>query len=82
MFASCASGEATLGRWILASGYATDGYVKGPASSAWVKFKSGSSEVTVTVTCVSGNPHFVASSDDRGGGHGGDAGHSGGRRGA
>jgi hypothetical protein len=80
VYASCTSGQATLSRWIPAGGYGTDGYVYGPASSAWVKFTSGSSAVTVTVTCVSGNPHFVASGavaspDDRGGGHGGDGGH-------
>ncbi|HEX6933654.1 MAG TPA: hypothetical protein VF162_16020 [Streptosporangiaceae bacterium] len=74
VFAACRSGKATLGRWIPANGYAIDGYVQGPARSAWVKFKADGSEITVTVTCVSGQPHFVASADDSGGGHGGGGG--------
>ena len=71
VYASCASGQVTLSGWIPAGGYGTDGYLQGPATSAWVKFTSGGAEVTVTVTCVSGSPHFVASSDDRRGGEGG-----------
>jgi len=71
VFAACAGGQATLARWIPASGYSTDGYGPGPASSVWVKFKSGSSEQTVTVDCVAGSPHLVTSSDDHGDGAGG-----------
>lgn len=81
VYASCASGQATLTGWIPASGYATDGDLPGPAPSAWVKFKSGSSEITVTVTCVSGNPSFAASSDDGAGGHAGGHGGRGGSSG-
>ncbi len=83
MFASCAAGQAALTRWIPASGYGTDGFVQGPARSAWVTFKSSGSEVTVTVTCVSGKPHFAVSADQRGGGGGGHGGddHGGGRGG-
>ena len=33
-----------------------------------MKFKSGSSELTVTVDCVGGKPHLVTSTDDHGGG--------------
>ena len=71
VLASCASGDATLTRWIPATGYGTDGFVQGPARAAWVKFKADGSEITVTVTCMSGKPHFDASADDSGGGHGG-----------
>jgi hypothetical protein len=78
VFASCTSGQATLTRWIPASGYSTDGYGAGPASSVWVKFKSGGSEQTVTVNCVAGNPHRVTSTDDHGGGTGGTGGGTGG----
>lgn len=78
VFAACAGGQATLDRWIPASGYSTDGYGPGPASSVWVKFKSDSSEQTVTVNCVAGRPHLITSSDDHGGGAGGDGGAGGG----
>jgi hypothetical protein len=71
VLASCASANATLTRWIPATGYGVDGFVQGPARVAWVKFKANGSEITVTVTCVSGKPQFARSSDDRGGGHGG-----------
>jgi hypothetical protein len=87
VLASCASGQATMNRWIPASGYSTDGYGLGPARSVWVKFKSGGSEQTVTVDCVAGEPHLVTSVDDHGGGGaGGGAGgggddHGGGREG-
>ena len=74
MLASCASGNATLTRWIPATGYGVDGFVQGPASLAWVKFKADGSEITVNVTCASGKPHFSTSTDNRGGGHGGDGG--------
>ena len=81
VFASCTSGQATLTRWIPASGYSTDGYGSGPARSIWVKFKSGGSELTVTVNCVAGKPHLVTASDDHGGGGAGGGGddHGGGR---
>ena len=74
VFASCAGGQATLTRWIPSSGYSTDGYGPRTASSVWVKFKSGSSEQTVTVNCVAGKPHLVTASDDHGGGAGGGGG--------
>jgi hypothetical protein len=78
VFASCAGGQATLTRWIPADGYSTDDQGPSPASSIWVKFKSGSSEQTVTVNCVAGRPHLVTSSDDHGGGPGGGGGAGGG----
>jgi len=79
VFASCTpSGQATLSRWIPADGYSADGNGPGPASAVWVKFKSGSSELTVTVNCVGGRPHLVTSADDHGGGAGGGGGHGGG----
>jgi hypothetical protein len=71
VYGSCTGGQATATRWIPATGYITDGALQGPAGTAWVKFKSGSSEVTVTVTCQGGRPHFSTAADDRGGGHGG-----------
>jgi hypothetical protein len=78
VFTSCAAGQATLTRWIPASGYSTDGYGPRTASSVWVKFKSGSSELTVTVNCVAGRPNLVNTSDDHGGGVGGGGGAGGG----
>ncbi len=71
VYASCTGGQATLTSWIPATGYLTDGALQGPAGSAWVKFKSGSSELTVTVTCRGGRPRFSTAADERGGGHGG-----------
>jgi len=71
VLASCSSGQVTLSSWIPAQGYQTDGVSRGPARSAWVRFKSSGAEVTVTATCAGGRPHFTAASDDRGGGHGG-----------
>jgi hypothetical protein len=78
VFASCTGSRATLTSWILAGGYSTDGSSQGPARSVWVKFKSASSEITVTVTCPGGRPQFVNSSDERGGGRGGGDGGRGG----
>jgi uncharacterized membrane protein YgcG len=78
VFASCSSGQVTL-TWIPALGYRTDGSSRGPAASAWVRLKSGATELTITSTCASGRPHFVTSADSRGGG-GGD--HGGGRGGS
>jgi hypothetical protein len=68
VFASCLAGQVTLTRWIPAGGYGTDGVSRGPAGTAWVRFKSAGTELTVTATCVSGRPHFATSADDHGGG--------------
>lgn len=66
--ASCTGRLATLTSWTVTTpGYRTDGYVQGPAAAAWIRFKSGSSEQTVSVTCRGGRPHHVISRDDRGG---------------
>jgi uncharacterized membrane protein YgcG len=76
--ASCLSGQVTLTSWIPAQGYQSDGASPGPATSAWVKFKAGGTELTVTATCTGGGrPRFVSSADNRGGG-GGDGGGGGG----
>jgi hypothetical protein len=74
--ASCSAGLATLTTWsITTPGYQADGYLQGPAPAAWIRFRSGSAEQTVTVTCASGIPHRVISTggggDDHGGGRGG-----------
>jgi hypothetical protein len=70
--ASCSGRLAMLTAWTVTTpGYRTDGYVQGPAAVAWITFKSGGSEQTVTVTCRGGRPHHVISNDDRGGSHGG-----------
>jgi hypothetical protein len=71
VFASCAAGQVRLTNWIPQSGYSSDGYSPGPATSAWVKFKSSATELTVTATCVGGRPRFTTTTDNRGGGHGG-----------
>ena len=81
VFASCTAGRATVTSWIPATGYVTDGASQGPAASAWVKFKSASSELTVTVTCQGGKPRFSHAADNRGGGGGDDGGGSGRSRG-
>src|SRR5215510_8009701 len=63
--------------WSPAPGYATDGYSRGPAGSAWVRFKSSGTELTVAVTCTGGRPHFTTAADNGGGGgdeHGGGGG--------
>jgi uncharacterized protein (DUF1684 family) len=77
VFASCSSGQVTLSSWIPAQGFETDGVSRGPARSAWVRFKSSGAEITVTATCAGGRPRFAAASDERGGGHGGGGGGSG-----
>jgi uncharacterized membrane protein YgcG len=81
--ASCSAGLATLTTWqITTPGYEADGYSRGPAREAWIKFKSGTTEQTVTVSCPGGVPHHVISNhdagDDRGGGRGGGGGGHGG----
>jgi uncharacterized membrane protein YgcG len=80
VFASCSSGLAKL-TWSLAQGYQADGYLAGPARSAWVKLKSGSTEQLVTVTCAGDRPRDVVSAPDVRGGGGGGGGHGGGGRG-
>ncbi|MGN6679438.1 MAG: hypothetical protein ACTHKL_16880, partial [Streptosporangiaceae bacterium] len=62
VLASCSSGQVTLSSWIPAQGYETDGVSRGPARSAWVRFKSSGAEVTVTATCAGGRPRFAAAS--------------------
>src|SRR6185437_13877228 len=65
--ASCSSGLATLTTWqITTPGYEADGYSRGPARTAWIKFKSGTTEQTVTVSCPGGIPHHVISNHDAG----------------
>jgi hypothetical protein len=80
VLASCSAGQATLTGWFPAQDYQTDGYSRGPAASAWVKFSSGATEQTVSVTCAGDHPRFTASLDDKGGGgeHGGGGGGRGG----
>ena len=69
--ASCRGSQASITSSIPAGGYSIDDSSPGPALSASVKFKSDSSEVTVTVTCPGGKPHFSRLLDERGGGGGG-----------
>lgn len=71
VFAACTAGKVSLTSWIPAQGYRTDGVSRGPARSAWVRFKSSAAELTVTASCVSGQPRFATSADDSGGGRGG-----------
>jgi len=77
VYASCSSGLAKL-TWTLAQGYQADGSLMGPARSAWVKLKSGSTEQLVTVTCAGDHPRDVVSAPDIRGGHDGGGGGSGG----
>ena len=64
--ASCSGGLARLTSWTITTpGYRTDGYLQGPAKTAWITFKSSAREQTVTVTCRGGRPHHVISNDDR-----------------
>lgn len=84
--ATCLSSQIRLKSWSPAQGYATDGYSRGPAISAWVKFTSGATEVTVTARCAGGQPQFATVTDNKGGAgggggvddHGGGGGHGGG----
>ena len=78
VFAYCSAGQVTLTTWSPAPGYRTDGVLRGPARSAWAKFKSGSTELTVTATCAVGRPHFTVTTDESGGGRGGRGGSGGG----
>ncbi|HET9897647.1 MAG TPA: hypothetical protein VFQ44_22175 [Streptosporangiaceae bacterium] len=71
VFASCNGGKVTLTSWIPAQGFESDGFRRGPAVTAWVNFKSGSSEVTVTASCSNGQPRFTTAADDHHGGNGG-----------
>ena len=71
VFASCTGSQATLTSWIPAGGYSFDASIPGPPRSVWLKFKSASSKITVTLTCAGGGPVFTPSSDERGGGRGG-----------
>jgi len=91
--ATCLSRQVRLKSWSPAQGYATDGYSRGPATSAWVKFTSGATEVTVTATCAGGQPQFATATDNKGGAggggggggvddHGGGGGHGGGGSGS
>jgi len=66
--ASCSGGQVTLTGWFAAQGYQIDGASRGPAESAWVKFRGASAEQTVSVTCAGGRPQFAVSLDNRGGG--------------
>jgi hypothetical protein len=77
VYATCLSGQVRLVSWIPAQGYLTDGYSRGPAASAWVKFKSSATELTVTASCAGGQPLF-ATAPDNGGGGGGEDRHGGG----
>jgi hypothetical protein len=82
VFAACSAGQVTLTSWVAAPGYGTGNVSPGPAGSAWVKFKSGTTEVTVSTSCAGGKPAFSSSSDDRGGEtHGGGGGGGGPGRG-
>ena len=79
VLASCSAGQVTLTGWFPAQGYQTDGYSRGSAASAWVKFTSGAAEQTVSATCAGNHPRFATARDDKGGGgHGGGAGDDGG----
>jgi len=71
VYASCLSGQVRLTSWSPAPGYMIDGYSRGPGTSAWVKFKSSSTELIVTAACAGGQPRFGTASDIRGGGGGG-----------
>ena len=78
VYANCLSGQVRLTSWIPAPGYLTDGYSRGPGTSAWVKFKSSATELTVTAACAGGRPRFTTATDNRGGGGGGGDRHGGG----
>jgi hypothetical protein len=72
VYASCLSGQVRLTSWVPAPGYLIDGYSRGPGPSAWVKFKSSDTEMTITAACAGGQPRFTTAADNRGGGGGGD----------
>jgi hypothetical protein len=63
ILAQCDRDQVSLLSWSPAQGYRTDGVDRGPALSAWVKFKNGKSEVVVHVTCSAGEPRAVSTTD-------------------
>jgi hypothetical protein len=81
--ATCQGTAASL-MYVVGLGFEVDGASTGPGASAWVRFKSGQSEQTVTITCPGGQPHSTVSTgdndigDDHGGGGGGGPGPGGG----
>jgi hypothetical protein len=74
VLASCLGSQARLTSWFPASGYGVDDASQGPARAVWVKFKSASIEITVTVSCPGGKPQFTRTFDERGSGRGGGSG--------
>jgi hypothetical protein len=60
--ASCSGSAASLVHWQAAADYRVKSVVPGPGSQAAVTFKSASTEITMTVTCVSGAPVVSTSS--------------------
>jgi uncharacterized membrane protein YgcG len=66
VFATC-SGKLVQITSTPALNYVADDLASGPARSAWVTFKSGSTEVHVTASCAGGKPVFRTAGDDHGG---------------
>jgi hypothetical protein len=62
--ARCAGGRVTLQNWSPAQGYRTDDVVRGPATTASVKFKSAADEYAVVVSCGPDGPVAQTIKDD------------------
>lgn len=61
--AECGGDQVTLLSWSPAQGFRTDGVARGPAPTASIKFKSGKTEILVTVSCRDGEPHTDVATD-------------------
>jgi hypothetical protein len=59
--ASCQPAGAYLLSWYPLQGYEIGDVARGPASTAWVTFESGDSEVRMVVTCSAGVPSATTS---------------------
>ncbi|WP_156960487.1 hypothetical protein [Amycolatopsis taiwanensis] len=65
LVAACDGDQVTLLSWSPAQGFRTDGGVaRGPAPTASIKFKSGKTEIRVTVSCRNGEPVADTATDD------------------
>ena len=70
LVARCAGSQVELMSWSPDPGYRADDVVRGPATTASVKFKNDGTENEVAVTCRDGEPHAETVADDDHRGHG------------
>jgi hypothetical protein len=56
VMANCQPGGAYLQYWIPAQGFQADDVIRGPAPTARITFEQLANELTMTVSCSSGQP--------------------------